>query len=309
LPTIAGSSDKRIDRDPGATAPRVPSTGHQHPRVVFSTPQCRAVILDLRTGESLSDHRVRERAVVQVISGRVSVETATETATCAAGTLLTFEPGERHAVHGLDDARLLLLLTPWPAASDASGEHLPDNATVAPDVSSDPTGDEGDRSTTPSVASGDPLPEAIRGKRILVVVDRTISDARVVRPVVRAILERDVHDVYVVAPILTTRLDWITNDDGDATTDAAGRLTSVLRQLYDHDIDAAGAVGGDEAILTTISDALSGYPADEIIIAIHADHHQHWRERKVADKVRRRHTQPLTEMLVEGDGTATIRSQ
>jgi hypothetical protein len=35
---------------------------------------------------------------------------------CEAGTLVTFDPGERHALRGLDGARLLLTLAPWPAA-------------------------------------------------------------------------------------------------------------------------------------------------------------------------------------------------
>jgi quercetin dioxygenase-like cupin family protein len=136
LPSLAGSTDKRTEREPGPRAPRVASTGHQKPRVLFSSPECRIVILDLLRGESLADHRVRERAVVEVVSGRVSIETAEETVTCETGALVTFEPGERHAVHGLEDARILLLLAPWPAVghNDSSEEphdqHLPANATA-----------------------------------------------------------------------------------------------------------------------------------------------------------------------------------
>ena len=61
-----------------------------------------------------------------------------ETVECEAGTLVTFDPGERHALRGLDDARLLLTLAPWPAAGhNAASEaphdqHLPVNATVEP---------------------------------------------------------------------------------------------------------------------------------------------------------------------------------
>jgi len=75
----------------------VPSVGHQNPRVLFSSPECRLVVLDLRSGETMGDHHVRERAVVQVISGRVSIEAAGKTVECAAGTLVVFDPGERHA--------------------------------------------------------------------------------------------------------------------------------------------------------------------------------------------------------------------
>ena len=75
---------------------------------------------------------------MEVISGRVSIEAGGETAECEAGTLVTFDPGERHSLRGLDDARLLLVLAPWPAvghnaASEAPhDQHLPANATVEP---------------------------------------------------------------------------------------------------------------------------------------------------------------------------------
>ena len=140
-------------------------------------------------------------------------------------------------------------------------------------------------------------------KRILLVVDRTFSDARVVRPSVRAVVERHAEEVYVVAPIFTTRVAWVTNDDADAIADAEQRLADTLQQLYDRDVEADGTVGGDDDVLTAIADALAQFPADEIIIAVHADHERTWRERGLADKIRGRHSQPVTELLVETDGS------
>ena len=96
LPTLEASSDKRTAREPGADAPRVPSAGAQKPRVLFSSPECRLIALDLDAGQELSDHDVRERAVVQVISGRVAIDASGDTVECEAGTLVTFDPGERH---------------------------------------------------------------------------------------------------------------------------------------------------------------------------------------------------------------------
>jgi quercetin dioxygenase-like cupin family protein len=75
---------------------------------------------------------------VQVISGRVAIDAAGKTVECETGTLVTFDPGERHALHGLDDARLLLMLAPWPAAGHkvategSEDQHLPANATAEP---------------------------------------------------------------------------------------------------------------------------------------------------------------------------------
>ena len=52
--------------------PSVEQSGRREPRVLFSTPECRAVVIDLRAGEELGEHEVRERAVLQVVSGSVT---------------------------------------------------------------------------------------------------------------------------------------------------------------------------------------------------------------------------------------------
>ena len=138
LPTLETSSDKRTAREPGADAPRVPSVGAQKPRVLFTSPECRLVALDLGAGDELADHHVRERAVLQVISGRVAIDASGASVECEAGTVATFDPGERHALRGLDDARLLLVLAPWPAEGHNAAterehdQHLPANATAEP---------------------------------------------------------------------------------------------------------------------------------------------------------------------------------
>jgi quercetin dioxygenase-like cupin family protein len=85
------------------------------PRVVFSTPEARAVVIDLEQDELMGDHRVRERAIVQVISGAARITSGADVAHCAAGSLIVFEPSETHSVHALEPTRLLLTLAPWPA--------------------------------------------------------------------------------------------------------------------------------------------------------------------------------------------------
>jgi len=136
LPTLAPSSDKRHEREPGPDAPRTATVGRSKPRVLFSEPECRAVVVDLRSGEEMGDHAVHERAVIQVVAGHVVVTVADETADCEAGTLVNLEPGERHAVRALVDSQLLLVLAPWPAKPPdddvlADPHHVPRNA-VAP---------------------------------------------------------------------------------------------------------------------------------------------------------------------------------
>jgi quercetin dioxygenase-like cupin family protein len=120
--------------------PSVEAAGQRDPRVLFSTPECRAVILELKDGDQLGDHSVHERAVLQVVSGEVTVSAGGEEAACPEGTLLTLAPRERHAVRATGgSARLLMMLAPWPGEG-----HYPD-------------GSESDAGRRPSRASVDPI--------------------------------------------------------------------------------------------------------------------------------------------------------
>ncbi|MGN6371609.1 MAG: hypothetical protein ACTHM1_01250 [Solirubrobacteraceae bacterium] len=85
------------------------------PEIISSSDAARAIVLDLAGGEALGDHEVHERAWLLVISGEVEVSTgAGELAKGGSGLLVELGPGERHEVLAVSDARLLLLLTPWP---------------------------------------------------------------------------------------------------------------------------------------------------------------------------------------------------
>lgn len=85
------------------------------PEILSSSSDARAIALDLAGGESLSEHEVHERAWLLVIEGEVTVSAAAGGgAQGGPGLLVEFAPGERHEVTARSDARLLLLLTPWP---------------------------------------------------------------------------------------------------------------------------------------------------------------------------------------------------
>ena len=75
----------------------------------------RAIALHLPAGEQLQDHEVHERAYLTVVDGEVEVD-AGETVTAGPGALFVFDPKERHEVRAISDARLLLVLAPWPGA-------------------------------------------------------------------------------------------------------------------------------------------------------------------------------------------------
>jgi len=85
------------------------------PEILTSTDDARAIALMIPAGESFDDHQVHERAWVTVLDGEVEITTAAgDSVIGRSGLLVEFAPRERHAVHARSDARLLLLLTPWP---------------------------------------------------------------------------------------------------------------------------------------------------------------------------------------------------
>ena len=91
------------------------------PEILSSTSEARAIALDLAAGESLSEHEVHERAWLIVLDGEIDVSSNGEHAAGGAGLLVEFAPGERHEVTATVDARLLLMLTPWPGTGHPGG--------------------------------------------------------------------------------------------------------------------------------------------------------------------------------------------
>jgi quercetin dioxygenase-like cupin family protein len=87
---------------------------HQ-PRILASADDARTILLLLPEGEELQEHEVHERARVLVVDGNVDVaERDGDFASVGAGHLFEFEPGERRTIVARSDARLLLVLSPWP---------------------------------------------------------------------------------------------------------------------------------------------------------------------------------------------------
>jgi quercetin dioxygenase-like cupin family protein len=87
---------------------------HQ-PRILSTTDDARAIVIDLPGGEELGEHEVHERALIVVAAGEVEIATrGGEPVTGGVGHLFEVDPSERHEVRARTDARLLLLLVPWP---------------------------------------------------------------------------------------------------------------------------------------------------------------------------------------------------
>jgi quercetin dioxygenase-like cupin family protein len=90
------------------------------PAVLASDGEGRVIALDVPAGQKLGDHQVHERAWVVVVSGSVEITASGESVSGGPGLLAAFEPNERHEVSANEDARLLLVLSPWPGVGHPS---------------------------------------------------------------------------------------------------------------------------------------------------------------------------------------------
>jgi quercetin dioxygenase-like cupin family protein len=85
------------------------------PVVLDSNDEGRAIVINLPAGEQLQEHQVHERAWVLVVSGRVRIDLPNgDSADGGPGFMAVFDPAERHEVSAEEDARILLVLAPWP---------------------------------------------------------------------------------------------------------------------------------------------------------------------------------------------------
>jgi quercetin dioxygenase-like cupin family protein len=101
------------------------------PRILASAEDARTIVLDLPAGEELQEHEVHERARIVVIGGEVEVGTpGGETVSAGIGHLFEFDPGERHTIAAQSDARLLLILTPWPGVGHPGAMTLAEKSDV-----------------------------------------------------------------------------------------------------------------------------------------------------------------------------------
>ena len=87
-----------------------------HPQILHSARgEARSIAIFLPAGEELQEHQVHERAYLVVIDGEVEVaDDGGEGLSGGSGFAAVFDPHERHTVRAQSDARLLLVLAPWP---------------------------------------------------------------------------------------------------------------------------------------------------------------------------------------------------
>jgi quercetin dioxygenase-like cupin family protein len=91
-----------------------------HPQVLRSDAETRMVAILLPAGEQLQAHQVHERSYLIVVDGEVTISQDSGSVSGAAGLLAHFEPNERRTIEAATDARLVLVLAPWPGEGHPS---------------------------------------------------------------------------------------------------------------------------------------------------------------------------------------------
>jgi quercetin dioxygenase-like cupin family protein len=93
-----------------------------HPQVLRTDREARVIAINLPAGEEMQEHQTHERAYLIVADGEIEVAKGGETESGGCGYLAHFDPNERRQVRATSDARLFLILGPWPGAGHPS-EH------------------------------------------------------------------------------------------------------------------------------------------------------------------------------------------
>jgi quercetin dioxygenase-like cupin family protein len=91
-----------------------------HPQVLRTDKEARVIAINLPSGEQMQEHRTHERAYVFVVSGAIDVAQDGEKVSGGPGFLAQFEPNEDREIAATDDARLVLILGPWPGEGHPS---------------------------------------------------------------------------------------------------------------------------------------------------------------------------------------------
>ena len=103
--------------------------------------------------------------------------------------------------------------------------------------------------------------------------------------------------MLVVAPASDiSRLDWLTNAEDDARSDAAERADELADAAPTDDIESRV---GDSDPVKAIEDALRTFPADELIVVTLPDEDASWLEKGSGETALGRFSLPVTHLVVE----------
>src|SRR5512132_2212093 len=132
-------------------------------------------------------------------------------------------------------------------------------------------------------------------RRLLIVITTAVADGAL-RDLVRSRAGDDAEMLVVSPASEISRLDWLTNAEDDARTDAAERADELADAAPTEDIEARV---GDSDPVQAIEDALRTFSADELIVVTLPDEEASWLEKGSAETALRRFSLPVTHLVVE----------
>jgi hypothetical protein len=133
-------------------------------------------------------------------------------------------------------------------------------------------------------------------KKIIALVTEPISG-----DVLRSAVGRENADdaeVLVVAPALNSRKKFLLSDSDEAIARAEEVQEETVERLDEEGIDAAGDTGESDPLLA-LQDALTTYPADEIVLCVHGEAGRNWQEEGLVDEAKERFGKPVRQLVVE----------
>ena len=140
-------------------------------------------------------------------------------------------------------------------------------------------------------------------RRLLVVITTEVADG-VLHDFVRN-RGGDDAEMLVVAPASDiSRLDWLTNAEDDARTEAASLAVKTAEATPTEDVEARV---GDSSPVKAIEDALRQFPADEVLVVTRPDNDASWLEEGSGETAQTRFRLPVIRVTVAEDGTLTTR--
>jgi hypothetical protein len=140
-------------------------------------------------------------------------------------------------------------------------------------------------------------PEAKR--RLLILITTGVEDG-LLRKLVRERAGEDA-EMLVVAPASgISRLDWLTNAEDDARTEAAELAGKTAVATPTDDVESRV---GDTDPLKAIEDALRTFSADEILVVTQPDEQAGWLEEGAGEAAQARFNLPITRITIAADGS------
>jgi hypothetical protein len=136
-------------------------------------------------------------------------------------------------------------------------------------------------------------------RRLLVVITAEVADSDL-RDFVRS-RGGDDAEMLVVAPASgISRLDFLTNAEDDARTEAASLAVKTAEATPTEDVEARV---GDSDPVKAIEDALRTFAADEILVVAHTDDQAGWLDEGSGARAQARFSVPITRVTVAEDGS------